>query len=106
MTNMIEGVIKPGQKAVLVEDLISTGGSSLRAVSALENAGCEVLGMLAIFTYGFKKAEDSFISAGCRLDTLSTYNSLVERALETGFITAAEIDKLKEWRMDPSIWGK
>ncbi|HAM10998.1 MAG: orotate phosphoribosyltransferase [Bacteroidetes bacterium GWE2_41_25] len=104
--NQIEGYFEKGQKVVVVEDLISTGGSSLNAVKALRDAGCEVLGMVAIFTYEFKKASDSFAAADCRLHTLSNYSVLVDTAVRTGYIGEAEVDTLKKWRLDPSVWGK
>lgn len=103
--NQVEGHYEPGQKVVVIEDLISTGGSSLNAVEALRGAGCEVLGMMAIFTYGFEKAENSFSSAACRVDTLSNYNVLVERAVETGYVSGKELETLKEWRVDPASWN-
>ncbi|WP_321299775.1 orotate phosphoribosyltransferase [Marinifilum fragile] len=105
MTNLIEGEIKPGQKVVVIEDLISTGGSSLKAVQALREAGCEVLGMVAIFTYGFQKAVDNFTENNCNLDTLSDYNIMIDRAQEIGYIKAEDVDQLKEWRKDPASWG-
>ncbi|WP_421918131.1 orotate phosphoribosyltransferase [Marinifilum sp.] len=105
MTNLIEGDIKPGQKVVVIEDLISTGGSSLKAVNALREAGCEVLGMVAIFTYGFQKALDNFSEANCKLDTLSDYNVMIDRAQEIGYVKAEDVDQLKEWRKDPASWG-
>lgn len=105
MTNMIEGDIKPGQKVVVIEDLISTGGSSLKAVNALREAGCEVLGMVAIFTYGFQTAADNFTNAECKLDTLSDYNIMIDRAQEIGYVKAEDVDQLKEWRKDPASWG-
>jgi orotate phosphoribosyltransferase len=103
--NQIEGYFEAGQKVVVIEDLISTGGSSLSAVKALREAGCEVLGMLAIFTYEFKKASDSFAAEKCLLNTLSNYSVLVETALRTGYIGQAEVETLKKWRTDPSTWG-
>lgn len=103
--NQIEGYFKPGQKVVVIEDLISTGGSSLSAVKALREAGCEVMGMAAIFTYEFKKAADGFEAEGCRLFTLSNYSVLVDTALSTGYIGAAETETLKNWRLDPASWG-
>ncbi|MFA8434451.1 MAG: orotate phosphoribosyltransferase [Marinifilaceae bacterium] len=106
MTNLIEGDIKAGQKVVVIEDLISTGGSSLKAVQALRDAGCEVLGMVAIFTYGFQTAEDNFTNAKCELHTLSNYNVMVDRAMETGYIKEEDVEKLKEWRKDPANWMK
>ncbi|HAN77259.1 MAG TPA: orotate phosphoribosyltransferase, partial [Bacteroidales bacterium] len=87
MGNQIEGELKPGQKVVVIEDLISTGGSSLKAVEALRAGGAEVLGMVAIFTYGFKTAENNFVNANVQLNTLSNYNALVQEALNTGYIT-------------------
>jgi orotate phosphoribosyltransferase len=103
--NQIEGYYEKGQKVVVIEDLISTGGSSLSAVKALREAGCEVLGMVAIFTYGFKKATDGFASENCKLDTLSNYNELIDCAVSSGYIGAAEAETLKKWRIDPSVWG-
>lgn len=104
--NQIEGYYEKGQKVVVIEDLISTGGSSLNAVTALREAGCEVLGMVAIFTYQFSKATDAFTAAGCRLDTLSNYSVLIDTALSTGYIGKAETETLKMWRTDPANWGK
>jgi len=103
--NQIEGYYEKGQKVVVIEDLISTGGSSLNAVRALREAGCEVLGMIAIFTYGFKKAEEGFTTEKCTLSTLSNYNTLVETAVESGYIGQTEVETLKKWRVDPSVWG-
>lgn len=105
MTNLIEGDVKPGQKVVVIEDLISTGGSSLKAVQALREAGCEVLGMVAIFTYGFQTAENNFTDANCKLDTLSNYNIMIDRAQEIGYIKAEDVAQLKEWRKDPAGWN-
>ncbi len=103
--NQIEGYFEKGQKVVVIEDLISTGGSSLGAVRALREAGCEVLGMIAIFSYGFAKATDSFEAAGCRLNTLSNYSVLVDMAAATGYISQGDVETLKEWRTDPAGWG-
>ena len=103
--NQIEGYYEKGQKVIVIEDLISTGGSSLNAVRALREAGCDVLGMVAIFTYGFSKATDGFASEKCTLNTLSNYNTLVEIAVESGYIGQEEVDTLKKWRVDPSTWG-
>ncbi|MGQ9620446.1 MAG: orotate phosphoribosyltransferase [Bacteroidales bacterium] len=102
--NQIEGYFEKGQKVVVIEDLVSTGGTSLSAVRALREAGCEVLGMMAIFTYGFQKAADGFISERCELHTLSDYNTLIDCALETGYIGQADVETLKDWRMEPSKW--
>jgi orotate phosphoribosyltransferase len=103
--NQIEGFYEKGQKVVVIEDLISTGGSSLSAVNALRDAGCDVLGMVAIFTYEFKKATDAFTIEKCKLDTLSNYSILVETAVKTGYIGQAEVETLKKWRVDPAGWG-
>jgi len=104
LENLIEGHCEPGQKFVVVEDLISTGGSSISAVNALRNAGCIVSGMAAIFTYGFKTSVDNFLAAKCDLDTLSNYESLVTIASEIGYIHDNEIATLKEWRLSPQTW--
>ena len=103
--NQIEGHFTPGQKVVVIEDLISTGGSSLSAVKALREAGCEVLGMVAIFTYEFKKASDGFAAEKCALNTLGNYSTLIDTAVKTGYITQSEVETLKKWRVDPSVWG-
>ena len=103
--NQIEGFYQPGQKVVVVEDLISTGGSSLKAVKALREAGCEVLGMVAIFTYQFQKSVDAFAEANCTLDTLSNYSVLVDTAVKEDFIKTADLDTLKKWRENPEVWG-
>jgi orotate phosphoribosyltransferase len=105
LENLVEGVVLPGQKVVVVEDLISTGGSSLKAVNALREQGCEVLGMVAIFTYGFPVAAEAFEKAGCTLHTLSNYNALTEYAVSKGLVGASELNTLKEWRLSPGTWG-
>ena len=102
--NLIEGRLEPGQKVVVVEDLISTGGSSLKAVAALREAGAEVLGMVAIFSYGFELAAENFRKAGIPLHTLTNYHVLIERALELGAIQADQVEILQDWRKDPSSW--
>jgi len=104
LENLIEGDPATGQKVVVVEDLISTGGSSLRAVESLRRSGCEVLGMIAIFTYGFPKAADSFKRAGCKLLILSHYDALLELALEKGYIRKDILKTLQEWRQSPETW--
>ncbi len=104
LENLIEGDLRPGSKVVVIEDLISTGGSSLKAVEAIRNAGCEVIGMVAIFSYEFPVATKAFKEAGVKLITLSNYSALINAALETGFIRNADVETLKEWRKDPSIW--
>ncbi len=106
LENKVEGEIQAGQKVVVIEDLISTGGSSLKAVEALRAAGCQVLGMAAIFTYGFQTAVDNFINADCKLVTLSDYNTMVELAVESGYIKEADVENLREWRKAPGNWGK
>jgi orotate phosphoribosyltransferase len=105
MENLIEGDYKPGQKYVVIEDLISTGGSSLKAVEALRGVGCNVLGMVAIFSYGFSQAVNNFLTAGCGLKTLSNYDILIETAIKSGYISEKELDTLKEWRKAPDKWG-
>jgi len=104
LENLIEGNLKPGQKVVVIEDLISTGGSSLKAVEAIRNAGCEVIGMAAIFTYGFPVAAHKFKSAQVELITLSNYNAMLETALETNYIKPEDLETLQEWRKDPASW--
>ena len=106
MGNQVEGQLPKGAKVVVVEDLISTGGSSLKAVEALRQYGVEVIGMVASFTYGFPVAEEAFKEAGVKLITLSNYNAVVEEAAETGYIKEDEKAVLAEWRKDPSVWGK
>jgi orotate phosphoribosyltransferase len=105
MTNMIEGVIEPGQSVVVIEDLISTGGSSLKAVQALREAGCNVKGMVAIFTYGFKEAVENFKKANCQLITLSNYHILIEEALKNNYITEKDLVSLRKWREAPDKWS-
>lgn len=102
--NQIEGDFQPGMRTVIIEDLISTGGSSLAAHKALVSAGLEISGMLAIFTYEFPVALDNFERAGCRLDTLSSYSALLELAVKTGDIESGQLSLLQEWRKDPSAW--
>lgn len=106
LTNMIEGVVEKGQSVIVIEDLISTGGSSLKAVEALRDAGCDVKGMAAIFTYGFKNAADNFKKEKCKLVTLSDYETLMKQALKSNYITEKDLRSLKEWREDPSVWKK
>lgn len=106
LANLIEGDLKAGQKVLVIEDLISTGSSSLKAVDALRNAQCEVVGMLAIFTYGFPVAEEAFKAAGVELTTLSNYQEMITAAVEMGYVSEADIETLQEWRKNPSEWGK
>ena len=105
MGNQVEGEIKQGVKVVVVEDLISTGGSSLKAVEALRQYGVEVVGMVASFTYGFPVAEEAFAAAGVKLITLSNYEAVVEEAAKTGYIKDEDKAVLAEWRKNPSTWG-
>jgi orotate phosphoribosyltransferase len=102
--NLIEGQLQTGQKVVVVEDLISTGGSSLKAVEALREAGADVLGMVAIFTYGFEVAARNFSSFGVQLHTLTDYHILIETALDSGAIKQEHVELLQQWRKDPSRW--
>ena len=106
MENMIEGKVTSGQKVVVIEDLVSTGGSSLKAVEALKASKFEVLGMLSIFTYGFQVADDNFNNDGVKLISLSSYNDLIDEALKLDYITETQVSSLKNWRKDPSTWGK
>ena len=106
LENLIEGELKPGMKVVVVEDLISTGGSSLKAVEAIRNNGCEVVGMVASYTYGFKVAEEAFKDAQVTLYTLTNYEAVVEEALRTGYIAQDDVPLLNEWRKDPANWQK
>jgi orotate phosphoribosyltransferase len=102
--NLVEGRLVPGQKVVVVEDLVSTGGSSLKAVEAIRGAGGIVAGMVAIFTYGFPVSEEAFRQADVPLYTLSDYDTLIEMALESGYIRENQVDLLTRWRENPSGW--
>ena len=104
MANLIEGELQPGTKVVVVEDLISTGGSSLKAVEALRAAGYEVVGMVASYTYGFPIAEQAFADADVKLITLTNYEAVVAEALRTGYIADDQVPMLHEWRKDPAHW--
>lgn len=104
LENLIEGELRPGDKVVVLEDLISTGGSSLKAVEALRKNGAEVLGMVASFTYGFQKAKDAFKEADVKLITLTNYEAVLEAALKTGYIEESDIEVLHTWRKDPANW--
>jgi orotate phosphoribosyltransferase len=106
MGNQIEGEIKDGQRVVVIEDLISTGKSSLQAVDALRAAGHDVVGLAAIFSYGLNEATENFKSAKCRFVTLSNYNALLQTAEEQQFIFRDDVEILKKWREDPANWGK
>ncbi|WP_222166984.1 orotate phosphoribosyltransferase [Edaphocola aurantiacus] len=102
--NQIEGVLEPGQKVVVVEDLISTGKSSLEAVEAIRQAGGEVIGLVALFTYGFAAADIAFSEAGVPFHTISNYNALVEVGMKQNIITESQLSQLMEWRESPSTW--
>ena len=102
--NQIEGRLEKGQSVVVVEDLISTGKSSLNAVEALKSASVNVKGMAAIFTYGFERSKTNFAEKNIELHTLSNYESLLEQALDTGFINDKELNVLSQWNSNPSEW--
>lgn len=102
MGNLIEGELPAGSKVVVIEDLISTGGSSLKAVEALRQAGYEAVGMVASYTYGFPVAAKAFADAGVELQTLTDYEHVVEQALATGYIAESDVELLHEWRKDPA----
>ena len=106
LENLIEGELAPGSKVVVIEDLISTGGSSLKAVEAIRKSGSEVVGMIASYTYGFPIAEQAFKDANVRLLTLTNYEAVLEVALESGYITKDQVPMLNEWRRDPANWKK
>ncbi len=106
LENLIEGDIQPGTKVVIIEDLISTGGSSLSAAEAVRNYGAEVLGMLAIFTYNFALAAKNFEDANIELTTLSNYNLLLKLAYSSGEITDKQLESLNNWRKNPETWGQ
>lgn len=106
MQNLIEGELTPGMKVVVVEDLISTGGSSLKAVEAIRANGNEVIGMVASYTYGFPVAIKAFEDAGVELVTLTDYEHVVAEALETGYILESDVALLNEWRKDPAHWNQ
>ncbi len=106
LENLIEGDLKPFQKVVVIEDLVSTGISSLKAAEAVNNFGGNVVGMVSIFTYNFPHARENFKKAGIELTSLSRYQILIDLSLEKGEITKDQIESLLEWREDPASWGK
>ena len=106
LENLIEGDLRPGSKVVVIEDLISTGGSSLKAVEAIRKNGCDVVGMVASYTYGFPVAKKAFKDANVELITLTDYEHVVDEALETGYIDQEDVEILHEWRKDPANWKK
>ena len=106
LENKIEGVVESGQSVVVIEDLISTGTTSLKAVEALRTVGCEVKGMAAIFTYGFPVAEQAFKKAKCTVITLSDYENLIQQAAASGYVQEEGLITLAKWRENPDKWGK
>lgn len=106
MGNQIEGRLEKGQSVIIIEDLISTGGSSLKVVDVLREAEIEVAGMVAIFTYGFAIAENNFREKNVKLSTVSNYNALIETALEHKYIDSSQLESLSAWRLAPETWGK
>ena len=106
LENLIEGDLKPGMKVVVIEDLISTGGSSLKAVEAIRSNACEVIGMVASYTYDFPVAENAFREANVRLETLTDYEHVVAEALATGYISEHDVEVLHDWRQAPDKWKK
>lgn len=106
MGNQIEGYYEEGQKVVVIEDLISTGGSSLKAIEALREAKLDVRGLIAIFTYGFQLAQDNFTNAQCPFVTLTNYDVMLNKALDNNLISEEDLGSLQQWREDPSSWGK
>lgn len=106
LENFIKGDLQRKQKVVIIEDLISTGGSSLKAVEAIRKDGSEVLGMVAIFTYGFALADEKFKNAKVKLTALSNYDAVLTEALATNYIADKDVETLREWRLNPSVWRK
>lgn len=106
LENLIEGDLKPDSKVVVVEDLISTGSSSLKAVEAVRRDGCDVIGMVANFTYGFPVATDNFKKADVKLITLTNYDAILEEALRTNYIAEDDLETLQDWRKAPEKWNK
>ncbi|MGQ7870898.1 orotate phosphoribosyltransferase [Sunxiuqinia sp. sy24] len=106
LENLIEGDLKAGQKVVIIEDLVSTGVSSLKAAEAIANFGGDILGMMAIFTYNFPIAKENFEQAGIELTTLSRYKTLIDVALESGEVKESQVESLNQWRQDPANWGR
>lgn len=106
MGRQVEGDIRPSQKVVVVEDLVSTGKSSLQAIEVLRGYGCEVLGMVSIFTYGFDEAVQNFEQAQCSFHSLSNYHTLLDVAVRKGLVQPDQLAVLNEWRTSPSTWGQ
>jgi orotate phosphoribosyltransferase len=106
MGNQIEGFYEKGQKVVVIEDLISTGGSSIKAIEALKSAGLDVKGLVAIFTYGFEQAKNNFEKAECPFVTLTSYEVLLDQAVKHEYVNASDLDSLREWKDSPETWKK
>ncbi len=106
MGNQIEGAYEKGQKVVVIEDLISTGGSSVKAIEALQNAGLDVKGLIATFSYGFKVAEENFQKVNCPFITLTNYDLMIESAHKNDYVNASDMQSLKLWKEDPANWLK
>lgn len=105
LENMIEGNLKPGWKVVVIEDLVSTGGSSINSVDAIRNAGCEVSGIVSVFDFEFPLAKKRFNKENITLKSLLTYSAMIEVARDIQYLTKADVDTLKEWREDPANWS-
>ena len=105
LNNQVEGVINSGQSVVIIEDLVSTGKSSLLAVEALREKGADIKGMLAIFTYGMEKATENFKNSNCLLSTLTNYDALIQKAVEENYIRKEDLESLLEWKKDPQAWS-
>ena len=106
MENLVDGELKAGQSVVVIEDLISTGKSSLKAVKAIRDAGCKVSGLVSVFTYGFNMAVQNFKNEECPVYSLCDYDTLIEKALETNYITGKDLKTLRLWREMPETWGR
>lgn len=102
--SQVEGVVESGQSVIVIEDLVSTGRSSLLAVDALRERGCIVKGMVAVFTYGFEDAKQNFLDHKCPLVTLTDFDSLLEKAIETNYISESDLESLHDWKRNPSVW--
>lgn len=106
MTNLVEGEVVPGQKVVLIEDLVSTGGSAIKAAAALDLTGLEVIGLISVFTYGFDHAREAFANANIPFESLCNYDALIKEAVEQDVISATDLSSLQAWRRSPDTWGK
>jgi orotate phosphoribosyltransferase len=106
LNNQVEGHLEPGQRVVVIEDLVSTGKSSLQAVQALREAGAQIDGMVAIFTYGFEKAREQFAAAGCQLETLSHFDALVTQAVRMHALEEKHQHVLNDWKLNPELWSE